>query len=164
MHLYSLQQMLMIIIGLLIFICFLVFRTFDKTLALLNIFWPKSKLSWVLWWRGGNRKESLQLCFWNLNICIEKVDAKCCLAKMTLLMMSLPLACVFQCLFKFALIGGNLTTQSTGSHRGFGGGVSNSRDVFACSPSFSCPAGKVPWRACSQVRLIQVQLYWHASC
>lgn len=100
MHFYSLQQMLMIIVGLPIFICFLVFRTFDKTLALLNIFWPKSKLSWVLWWRGGNRKESLQLCFWNLNICIEKVDAKCCLAKMTLLMMSLPLARVFQCLFK----------------------------------------------------------------
>ena len=46
-------------------------------------------------------------------------------------MMSLPLARVFQCLFKFALIGGNLTTQSTGSHRGFGGGVSNSRDVVA---------------------------------
>ena len=164
MHFYSLQQMLMIIIGLPIFICFLVFRTFDKTLAPVNIFWPKSKLSWALWWRGGNRKESLQLCFWKLNICMQKVDAKCCLAKMTLRMISLPLARVFQCLFKFALIGGNLTTQSTGSHRGFGGGVSNSRDVVACSLSFSCPAGKVPWRACSQVRHIQVQLNWHASC
>ena len=116
MHFYSLQQMLMIIIGLPIFICFLVFRTFDKRLAPVNIFWPKSKLSWALWWRGGNRKESLQLCFWKLNICMQKVDAKCCLAKMTLLMMSLPLARVFQCLFKFALIGGNLTTQLTGSH------------------------------------------------
>ena len=27
--------------------------------------------------RGGKRKKSLQLCRWNLNICIEKVDATC---------------------------------------------------------------------------------------
>ena len=27
--------------------------------------------------RGGKRKESLQLRLWNLNICIEKVNAKC---------------------------------------------------------------------------------------
>ena len=27
--------------------------------------------------RGGQRKESLQLRLWNLNICIEKVNAKC---------------------------------------------------------------------------------------
>ena len=39
--------------------------------------WPASKLSGVLWRRGGKRKESLQLRLWNLNICIEKVDAKC---------------------------------------------------------------------------------------
>ena len=26
---------------------------------------------------GRKRKESLQLSLWNLNICIEKVDAKC---------------------------------------------------------------------------------------
>ena len=29
----------------------------------------------------------------------------------------------FFCLFTFALIGGNLTTQSAGSHRGIGGGI-----------------------------------------
>ena len=34
-----------------------------------------------------------------------------------LAMMSLPLACVFQCLFTFARISGNLTAQSMGSHR-----------------------------------------------
>ena len=50
---------------------------------------------------------------------------------MTLLMMSLPLARVLKCLFTFALIGGNLTTRSTGSHRGFGGGASNFTDVVA---------------------------------
>ena len=76
-------------------------------------------LSGVLWQRGGKRKrkESLQLHLWNLNICFEKVDEKCWLAEMTLAMTSLPLACVFQCLFTFARIGGNLTAQSMGSHR-----------------------------------------------
>ena len=33
--------------------------------------------------RGGKRKDSLQLGLWNLNTCIEKVDAKCWLAEMT---------------------------------------------------------------------------------
>ena len=47
-------------------------------------------------------RESLQLRLWNLNICIQKVDAKCWLAEMTLAMTSLPLARVFQCLFTFA--------------------------------------------------------------
>ena len=44
---------------------------------------------------GGKRKESLQLRLWNLNICIEKVNAKCLLAEMTLLVASLPLAFAF---------------------------------------------------------------------
>ena len=44
--------------------------------------------------------------------------------------------------FRFALMIGNLTAQSTGSHRG--------RDVVACSPSFSCPAARTPRRASSQ--------------
>ena len=39
--------------------------------------WPASKLFGVLWQQGGKRKKSLQLCVWNLNIWIEKVDAKC---------------------------------------------------------------------------------------
>ena len=45
--------------------------------------------------------------------------------------------------FRFALMGGNLTAQSRGSHRG--------RDVVACSPSFSRPGARAPRRACSQV-------------
>ena len=61
-------------------------------------------LSGALWRRGGKRKESLQLRLWNLNICIEKVDAKCWLAEMTLVMTSLPLALDFRCLFTFALV------------------------------------------------------------
>ena len=48
------------------------------------------------------RKESLQLHLWNLNIGIKKIYAKFCLAEMTLVMTSLPLARVFQCLFTLA--------------------------------------------------------------
>ena len=44
--------------------------------------------------------------------------------------------------FRFALMGGNLTAQSMGSHSG--------RDVVASPPSFSRPAARAPWRACSQ--------------
>ena len=31
----------------------------------------------AVWRQGGNKKESLQLRLWNLNVCIEKVYAKC---------------------------------------------------------------------------------------
>ena len=66
---------------------------------------PASKLFGVLWQQGGKRKKSLQLCVWNLNIWIEKVDAKCWLAEMTQVMMSLPIACVFfKWLFTFVLV------------------------------------------------------------
>ena len=65
---------------------------------------PPRKLSWTIWRRGGKRKESLQLRLRNLNICIKKVDAKLWLAEMTLVLTSLPLARVFQCLFTFALV------------------------------------------------------------
>ena len=58
-----------------------------------------------------------------MNIYIKKVDAECLLAEMTLVMTSLLLARVFQRLFTFALIGGNLTAQSTRSKRGNGGGI-----------------------------------------
>ena len=42
--------------------------------------------------------------------------------------------------FRFTLIGGNLTAQSTGSHRGIGGGIQiPGRDVVTSSRSFSRP-------------------------
>ena len=65
---------------------------------------PVSKLSGALWQRGRNRKESLQIRLWNLNIHIKKVDAKCWLPETTLVMTLLPLARVFQCLLTFALV------------------------------------------------------------
>ena len=48
--------------------------------------------------------------------------------------------------FHSALIGGNLTAQTTG-HRRIGGGI-----VVANSPSFSCPAARAPRRACLQAK------------
>ena len=64
----------------------------------------QASFSGALCWPGGKRKESLQLLLWNLNICIEKVDAKCWLAEVTWVMTSVPLARVFQSLFTSSLI------------------------------------------------------------
>ena len=66
---------------------------------------------------------------------------------MTLVMMSLPLARVFQCsftslliVFCFLLIRGNLTAQSTGSHREIGGQWNlNSRHVVQALLPFPAP-------------------------
>ena len=59
--------------------------------------------------------------------------------------------------FRFALIGGSLTAESTGSLRGIGriggGWNSNSRDVVASSLSFSRSAARAPRRACSQAKI-----------
>ena len=71
---------------------------------LVNLNWPVSKLSGALWWQGEKRKDGLQLHLWNLNICIEKVDAKCWLAEMKLVMTSLSWARVLQCLFTFTFV------------------------------------------------------------
>ena len=55
---------------------------------------------------------------------------------MTLVMASLPLARVF----RFALIGGNLTAKSTGSHRGTGGGIQLLETYWLVTlPSFPAP-------------------------
>ena len=54
--------------------------------------------------------------------------------------------------FRFTLIGGNLTTQLTGSHGGIGGGFQICRFVDASSPSFSRPIARTPRRACSRAR------------
>ena len=102
---------------------------------------PVSKVPGALWRRDGKRKENLQLRLWNLNIWIEKVEAKCRLAEMTLVMTSLPLffnVCLHSRSFHFALIGGNLTAQSTGRRELNWRWNSNSRDLIASSPSFSC--------------------------
>ena len=115
---------------------------YTPTVHALEVWWDKSNVTWflrgqtslsklsgALWRRGGKRKKSLQLRLWNLNICVEKVNAKCWLAEMTLLMMSLPLARAFSCfsmfvyicaLSHFALIGGIWQISPTGSHRGIG--------------------------------------------
>ena len=61
-------------------------------------------------------------------------------------MTSLPLARAFTCFLmfvyirarvRFALIGGNLTAQSTGRHKGMGGEIQiPKKDVVASSPFF----------------------------
>ena len=107
---------------------------------------------------GREKKESLQLRLWNLNICIEKLDAKCRLAEVILVMTSLPLVRVFQCVFTFALvfallfISGKSDTSVDGEPQGNWRWNSNSRDVVASSPSFSRPTLRVPRRVHSQAK------------
>ena len=62
------------------------------------------------------REESLQLRLWNLNTGV------CAFQKSIQNAAGGDDTC-FQCLFTFALIGGNLTDQLTGSHGGTGGGI-----------------------------------------
>ena len=62
------------------------------------------------------REESLQLRLWNLNTGV------CALQKSIQNAEGGDDTC-FQCLFTFALIGGNLTDQLTGSHWGIGSGI-----------------------------------------
>ena len=112
-----------------------------------------------LWQRGGKRKGSLQLRLWNLNICIKKVNAKCWLAEMTLVMTSLLLAHVFQCFFTFTLVSAScwlaeIWQLSRGGATGELEVEWNSRDVVVRAPSFSHPAARAPQRACSQASLM----------
>jgi len=95
---------------------------------------------------GGGAGKGRRACYYvsgNLTIYIEKVDVKCRLAEMTLVMTSLRLVrvfCVFVYIrahFRFVLIGANLTAQSTGEPQGNWRWNSHSRVVVASSP---------PWR------------------
>ena len=54
--------------------------------------------------------------------------------------------CLHSRLFRFALIGGNLTAQSTGMSQWNWRWISISRDIVASSPSFSRPAARAPRR------------------
>ena len=107
-----------------------------------SYFQPASKLSGLLWRRDGKRKESFQQCLWNLNICIKKVDAKCLLAEMTLVMMSLPLAyfcnvCLHACSSLLRAHWWKSDSSVDGERLGNWRWNSNSRDVVASSPCFS---------------------------
>ena len=76
---------------------------------------------------GKLKRESLQLPLWNLDIRIEKADAKCWLDgdeirnDVIILGTCFSMFVFIRARFRFALIGGNLTAQSTGSHRGIEG-------------------------------------------
>ena len=128
----------------------------EKLLVNAGKVWPASKLSVALWRRGGKRKESLQLRLWNLNICIEKVDAECWLAEMTLVMTSLPWRVFFSvCLHlrSFPLRADWRKSDSSvdGEPQENWRWNSNSRDVVASSPSFSRPAARAPGELASRL-------------
>ena len=93
------------------------------------------------------KEGGLTTCFWNLNICIEKVDAKCWLEEMTLVMTSFPwhvfvsvclashwLAEIWQLVRKGAT--GELEVE-----------FKLQRRRCKLTPSFSHPSATAPWRA-----------------
>ena len=61
---------------------------------------------------------------------------------------------------RFSLFSGHLlkTQSMAGKPQGNWRWNLNSRDVVACSPSFSCPAARVPQRACSQALILGIKL------
>ena len=94
--------------------------------------YPASKFSGALWRRGGKRKESLQL---RLSLKFEYLHRK---SRCEMLIGGDDISndhypfcgtCFsmfffyIRTLFRFALIGGNLTAQSTRNLRGIGGGI-----------------------------------------
>ena len=115
------------------------------------------------WWRGGKRKESLQLHLRNLNVCIKKGDAKCSLAEMTLVMTSLTFACVYNvCLHSYWLVEIGQPGQwgATGELE-----VEFKFQRRSCklTPSFSSPTARAPRRACSQAKTSGVTTSFYHS-
>ena len=97
---------------------------------------------------GGKRKGSLQLRLWNW-----KVDAKCWLAKMTLVMTSLHVffnVCLHSRSFLRRADWRKSDSSVDGETQGNWRWNSNYRDVVESSPSFSRPTAGAPRRACSQ--------------
>ena len=84
-------------------------------------------------------------------------------------MTSLPLAGIFQYLLTFALIGGNVTAQSTGSHRGSGGGIQIPETELQALLPFPAPPperpGELarrpcqPWICCGSI-LVEFYFPW----
>ena len=104
--------------------------------------------------RGGKRKESLQLCRWNLNICIEKS-----------MQHADTFGACFHAFFNVCLhsrsfplhANWRISDSSVDREPGNWRRNSNSREVVANSPSFSRSAARAPRRACSQVMLLVPQ-------
>ena len=75
------------------------------------------------------------------------------LAEMTLVVTSFTFGLCFlmfvyiRVLFHFTLIGGNLTAQLMGSHKGIGGGIQIPETLLQAPLPFPTPPPKVPWRA-----------------
>ena len=116
--------------------------------------------------RGRKRKESLQLCLWNLNICIEKVDANCWSGgddsnNIIPLGMCFSMFVYICAHFCFALIGGNVTAQLTGSHRGIGDGIQIPEmylQALLLFPALPCPgelAHRLPQQKGNRLRRVQ---------
>ena len=99
----------------------------------------------------------------------KKIDAKCWLVEMTLVMTSLPLACAFMCFSMFFYIilclfmlhadwrksDSSVDGESQENWRW----NSNCRDKVASSPTFSCPTGERPRKLAHRLVKVMMQVY-----
>jgi len=114
---------------------------------------------------GGGARKGSRACNCVCGIWIYALkffDAKCWFAEMTLLMTSLPLARVFRCLLhsrSFPLRADWRKSDSSVDRdpQGIWRWNSNSRDVFASSPSFCCPAARAPGLLAPRILLCHLQ-------
>ena len=121
---------------------------------------PVSKISGELWRRGGKRKEILQLlvCLWNLNSTSSSPVAPCRLScQISANQREVETSTNVNKYWKTHTKDNDLVTNVIFANQQFSSTFwcrySNSRDVIASSPSFSHPATRVLWRACSQARV-----------
>ena len=102
------------------------------------------------------RRDCKVLRLWNLNSCIEKIDAKCWLAEMTFCKYEVialgTCFSMFVYIHAFPLCADWQKSNSSVDREPEGNWTwnSNSRDIVASSPSFSHPTARAPQRVCSQ--------------
>ena len=58
--------------------------------------------------------------------------------------------------FRFALIGGNLTAQSTGSHRGIGGGIQIPEKQLQALLPFPAPSPERPGELARRLAILRI--------
>ena len=106
-----------------------------------------NKLPKALWWRGERRKESLQLCLWNLNSTSNSPVAFCRLGCQTSAnQCEVETSMNVNKHWKTCAKGNDVIMQISISHRLFWCRHSNSRDLVASSFSFLPCHQSTPWR------------------
>ena len=119
----------------------------------------QSEFSGVLWWWAGKRKDSSQLSLWNLNSTpnspVAPVGLSCQISPNQ---RKAEMSANVNKHWKTRAKGNDITNviSVSISNRLFQCRYSNSRDVVASSPSFSCPTARSPRRGCSPATFFMI--------